>query len=176
MLTDVSEDQPYCGLSLYKAPAYSKKTILHRLWSWFRYLVKAGHLVWKYSSLPLLFIVAQPPYLPILGWLRNILVGQSYVVWVDDVYPDVIARHGKLKENNWILKIWRHLNRLMLKGASRVFTLGPCMAHVLAPYLSTSEDKPGVSVVPTWVDTERIKPTLCATIGETTWVPKLVYN
>ena len=161
MYTSLDSDRQIGDLRVLAAPPYRKDSDLRRLWSWLRYFVGAFWLTWRTSPRAVLFIVAQPPYLPILGYVRNILFGQEYVVWVDDVYPDVLVRHGRLSEKNLIVRVWGWLNRLMLRRAARVFTLGPCMAEVLGQYMpndSAANDDERVLIVPTWVDSTAIRP------------------
>jgi len=157
MYADAENDQQVGRLQICAAPPYRKNSDLHRLWSWFRYFLGALWIVWRTPSRSLLFIVAQPPYLPILGWLRNVLTGQRYVVWVDDIYPDLLIRLGRLSDGHIATRVWRWFNRLMLSRADRVFTLGPCMAEVLRQYLPGNDDD-RLMIVPTWVDPQAIRP------------------
>jgi len=158
MYADAEKDQQVGNLRILAAPSYRKESDFHRLWSWFRYFLGAVWIVWWAPLRALLFIVAQPPYLPILGWLRNVLTGQKYVVWVDDIYPDVLIRHGRLCEGHMVARVWRWFNRLVLSRADRVFTLGPCMAEVLRQYLPGNSGGERLMVVPTWVDPQAIRP------------------
>jgi colanic acid biosynthesis glycosyl transferase WcaI len=137
-------------------PEYRRDSILSRLWSWMLYFAGATRVVRHMPSSALLFIVAQPPFLPLLGYLRNRWVGQRFVVWVDDIYPDILVRHGQLPGGHPIIRAWRWLNRLTLNRAERIFTLGPCMAQVLRQYVADPNRQ--IAVVPTWVDTEKIQP------------------
>jgi colanic acid biosynthesis glycosyl transferase WcaI len=158
MYTDVPDNTRVGDLQILPAPTYRRDSDVHRLWSWFRYFVGAARVIWKTESCPLLFIVAQPPYLPILGYLRNVLHKQKYVVWVDDIYPDVLIRHERLSERSLVARVWKWFNRLMLSRAEKVFTLGPCMAETLAQYLPDSADNGQLMVIPTWVDSQMIRP------------------
>ena len=85
MYTSVDADQQIGDLRLLAGPAYSRQTNLARLWTWLRYFVGALWLAWRTSHKALLFIVAQPPYLPLIGYLCKRLYGQRYIVWIDDV-------------------------------------------------------------------------------------------
>ncbi len=158
MYTDVDSEQELGDLQILAAPSYSKKSYLHRLWTWLRYFLISIFVVWRHSPRSLLFIVAQPPYLPVIGWLRSLFLGQQYVVWIDDVYPDVIVRHRKLGEKNPIIQVWKRFNRLIYGRAEKIFTLGPYMGQVLSQYLSSDDIKNKLVIVPTWVDTEQMQP------------------
>jgi len=82
------------------------------------------------------------------------------VVWVDDIYPDLLVRLGRLSEGHIVTRVWRWFDRLMLSRAERVFTLGPCMAEVLRQYLPGNNGGDRLTVVPTWVDPQAIRPLL----------------
>ncbi|MDF1795434.1 MAG: glycosyltransferase family 4 protein [Coxiellaceae bacterium] len=157
MYTSVSQQLSFDNLQVYPAPAYKKSSDLMRLWAWFKYFCGAAKFALLSSSDTLLFIVAQPPYLPLLGWIKNVLFGQKYIVWIDDVMPDLFVRHKKLSENGLVVKAWQWLNRLMYSRAEYVFTLGPCMAKLVQQYVKTDQHNK-VSIIPTWVDANFIKP------------------
>ena len=154
MYTSVASDRQVDNLSIIAAPPYRRDSDRRRLVSWFRYFVGACALTWQTSPQTLLFLVAQPPYLPLIGYARNIFYGQTYLVLIEDVYPDVLLRHHRLSEKSIITRMWKGLNRLMLSRAERVFTLGPCMAMAVSQYVTPNK----IEIISTWVDSENIKP------------------
>jgi glycosyltransferase involved in cell wall biosynthesis len=158
MYADVDTKMRVRYLQILPAPTYRRDSDLHRLWSWFRYFVGTARVIWETQSGSLLFIVAQPPYLPVLGYLRNVLYKQKYVVWMDDIYPDVLIRHKRLPERSIIARVWKWFNCLILSRAEKVFTLGPCMAETLRQYLHHNSGSDQLMVVPTWVDSQAIHP------------------
>jgi len=93
--------------------------------------------------------------LPLIGFLEKKLRGRKYVVWIDDIYPDVLVKRGVFRQNGWIVKVWSAFNRLVLKESEHVFTLGPHMLETVRKYLA-----PGfpATIIPTWVDTDVIHP------------------
>lgn len=136
-------------------PTYNRRSYRRRLQSWTAYLAAASWCAFRVKGNPLLFIVAQPPFLPFLGYLQKKILGRNYVVWIDDVYPDVLVRKGVLGPNSWITQLWGSFNRLVLANSEHVFTLGPYMLDVVRQYLD--EGFPA-TIVPTWVDTDVIYP------------------
>ena len=136
-------------LTIIEAPAYRRGTVAARLWTWLRYFLKAAWVTFRSGRQPLLFIVAQPPYLPLIGYVRSLLFQQRYVVWVDDVYPDVLVRTGRAAESGVVARVWRGVNRRMYSRASAIFTLGPYMADLVRRYTTHP-----VQVVATWVDAD----------------------
>ena len=159
MYTGVPSDFSIGNLQVVAGPPDRKSSELARLLGWVQYFVQAAWLTVSTPGRPLLFIVAQPPWLPLVGLLKKRLTGQPYVVWVDDIYPDALVRHRRLRPGGLAVRIWSWLNRIMLNNADRVFTIGECMAEILTQYVdATGDDWPSIVVVPTWVDTEEIKP------------------
>jgi glycosyltransferase involved in cell wall biosynthesis len=137
------------------APKYNRSSRCSRLYSWIVYCIYAARVSFSMKGRPLLFIVAQPPFLPLIGFLQKKWMGRKYVVWIDDIYPDVLVRKKVLTSNSWIVKVWSAFNRMVLENADHVFTLGPHMLDVVRKYIT-----PGfpVTVIPTWVDTDLLHP------------------
>ena len=157
MYTSVDADQQIGNLQLLASPAYSTRSDWSRLWTWFRYFVKALWLAWRTPHGALLFIVAQPPYLPLIGYMCKRFYGQRYMVWVDDVYPDALVRHGRLRESGVANRLWQRFNRKVLAEAEQVTTLGQRMAELVSQYLPDDAECK-VQVIPTWVDSDIIQP------------------
>lgn len=149
------EHEPVGNVRFVQGPTYSRKSAGHRFKTWFRYFWGASVLAFKTPGNPKIFMVAQPPFLPLLGLLQKKLMGRKYVLWIDDVWPDIIIRQGHRKETAFIIRAWRWFNRLTYRNAEHVFTLGPYMRERVRQYVP--ENIP-VTVVPTWVDTEKIRP------------------
>jgi colanic acid biosynthesis glycosyl transferase WcaI len=158
MYTCIDSDMKINNLSILSAPPYIRTSYLSRLLSWFRYFIGSIIVAWRNPSSTIIFMVAQPPFLPIIGYLRNLLYNQKYIVWVDDVYPDVLVRKGLFKDNNLIIRLWKRLNLLMYGRAEFVTTLGPCMATLTRQYVTNNRENKNVTIIPTWVDPEVIKP------------------
>lgn len=159
MYSSLAADVQLGDLKIFASPAYKKKSDLIRIWTWLKYFFGAIHHVIRSDRRTLLFIVAQPPFLPLLGYLSNLLRNQKYVIWIDDVMPDLIVRHGRLSERNLLIRIWKSFNKLVFSRAEKIFTIGPCMADLLQQYLTGQNRKvKHAQVIPTWVDTNFIKP------------------
>lgn len=136
-------------------PRYERKTLMSRLLSWLRYFCQATRFAFGVRGKPVIFMVSQPPFLPLLGYLQKKLLGRPYVIWVDDVYPDAIERKGLLKHGSVILRLWRGFNHVVFAEAAAVITLGPYMKELVEQYVPRSIP---VTVIPTWVDTDFILP------------------
>ena len=102
-------------------------------------------------------VVTNPPVLPLFLPLLRALLGVRYSVLVYDVYPDVAEQMGILKPGGLVGRSWRRASRLAMRSAETVITIGDCMAKTLRGHLRP-EDPLNITVIPTWVDVELIRP------------------
>ncbi|MDC0613343.1 glycosyltransferase family 4 protein [Akkermansiaceae bacterium] len=145
------------ALDIVPGPDYDRSNLLARGWSWSRFLFRALRMVFRSSPDRMLFIVSNPPFLPLVGWLASVIRGQRYCMLVYDVYPAVLIKLGKISKLGPVALLWRAFNRLIWSRAEVVFTIGEHMAanmRLEAPKMAPSR----VQVVPIWVDVDFIKP------------------
>jgi glycosyltransferase involved in cell wall biosynthesis len=145
------------ALDIVPGPDYDRRNLLTRAWSWSRFFFRALRMAFRSSPDRMLFIVSNPPFLPLVGWLASVLRGQRYCMLVYDVYPAVLVQLGKISNGGPVAMLWRAFNRLIWSRAEVVFTIGDHMAanmRLEAPKMDSSR----VQVVPIWVDVNFIKP------------------
>jgi glycosyltransferase involved in cell wall biosynthesis len=138
-----------------RGPAYNRRTALTRIVSWILFLFSALYTTFRIGGNPTLFIVTQPPLLSIIGYLQYKLRKRRYVLWIDDVWPDTLVRQSLRSERSLLVWLWKTFNRITYRYADHVITIGPYMLRNVEAY--TAPGTP-LSVVPTWVDTEKIRP------------------
>jgi glycosyltransferase involved in cell wall biosynthesis len=146
-------------VTLHRAVEYDRGSFPRRIVSWFRYLLQAFFWVLRIPKETSLLLYSNPPMLPWLGYLMQLLRGQRYSVMVWDIYPDILVRKKVLSANNPITRIWYWLNRKSYERAEVVMTLGEHMAANLGKQFDVACTRAGkVEVIYPWVDTEKIKP------------------
>jgi glycosyltransferase involved in cell wall biosynthesis len=145
------------NLKAIKTPRHDNRGIVPRLTRWFGYVVILVAKGLTERGKPLLFIVTNPPFAPLFGFLASKLKRQRYVLLFYDIYPEALQRFGGFSDNSLLVRGWRYLNRLAIRNAARVITISPQMAQMLRPYLK-EDDERDVDVVPTWVDADVIRP------------------
>ena len=143
-------------LSIESAPEYNRSSNLKRVLSWFRYIFYVSKILFKAKKGDVILFVSNPPILGGWVWLLTRLRKIPYAVLVYDIHPDVLIRLGVLKENGFIVSIWRFINRLVYKNSSLVVTIGNRMAHNLKSQLPAR--KKDVYTIKPWVDVKEIKP------------------
>ncbi len=145
------------GLQVVRTPSHSNTGALARLSGWLSYLLVAGWKGLRKRGKPLLFIVSNPPLAPLLGFLGSKLRAQRYVLLFYDIYPDALVGLAGYSEKSLVVRLWRRLNRLAILNAERVITISPQLAGTLSSYWPDGQAA-RITVIPTWVDTERIRP------------------
>ena len=81
--------------------------------------------------------------------------GRRYVLWIDDVWPDCLVRQGVLSDRSLIVRIWKRFNCLTYRYADHVISIGPFMLNNVKAYTASGTN---LSVIPTWVDSNKIHP------------------
>ena len=147
------------SLSIIATPEYRRKNNATRILSWIQYFVCVLFRCWRQWRGALLFVVSNPPFIGIIGYLFKCLRGQRYVVLVYDIYPDILVQFGRLKESGLITRLWRRMNQLVWGNAEVVFTLGDRMAANLEQQFDVGKTRAGkVIVIPNWADIDWIQP------------------
>lgn len=146
-------------LCLRLGPAYRRTSDWSRVWSWIRFFTSAAREAWSASPRTLLFLVSNPPMLPLLGWLLKRLRGQRYVVLVYDIHPELLVAFGRLRSSHPMVRAWQFANRVAWENADAVFTIGAAMGQKLESLFDASRTSAGgVVVIPNWSDPAAIRP------------------
>jgi len=147
------------NLRIIKAPEYHRGNYYSRLLDWFKYFWFVFWSVLKQPDSALIFIVSNPPFLPLIGYLMKKLKGQPYVVLIYDIYPDLAVYLGKISRQGPLARMWRWFNKGVWQNSEAVFTIGNNMAIKLEGMFKTNRTRLGhVAVIPNWVDHNFIKP------------------
>lgn len=147
------------GLKVIQAVDYRRDSTAARLSSWLQYFLQAARLVARSPADSVVFLVSNPPFLPLLGWLVSVLRGQPYAVLVYDIYPDLLVSAGRTGQKSLLARCWRAMNRLVWQRAAVVFTIGPHMARNIEKMFDPARTPAGrTEVVPNWAETAAVKP------------------
>ncbi len=144
-------------LRLRRAPHYDRRSLAHRACSWVAYFLQAAVTVFRSDRRHVLFIVSNPPFLPLVGWLAAVVRQQRYCVLVYDLYPGVLVQLGRISPRSPIALLWRLFNRLVWNRAHFVFTIGDYMAESIRRE-GAGLDYLNVRVISNWADVAFVKP------------------
>lgn len=114
------------------------------------------HLVRNCRRRELALITTAPPFLPIIGYLVNVLFGMSYVCLLYDLYPDIAIELGVVANQNWIARAWKAVNRSVWMRSQSIIVLSPNMKQKIIELCPEVADK--IHVIHSWADPNKISP------------------
>ncbi|MEH2307077.1 glycosyltransferase family 4 protein [Nostoc sp.] len=103
-----------------------------------------------------LLLTTAPPFLPVIGYLAYILFKLPYVCVLYDLYPDIAIALGVISKNNWLVQLWRAINKQIWLKAKGIIVLSPAMKQQVVAHCPQVADK--VSVIHSWANPEAIVP------------------
>jgi glycosyltransferase involved in cell wall biosynthesis len=128
---------------------------LGRFWTWSVFSLHFLFLV-IFRRYDIVLVTTNPPFCPWLMGLINHVFRRPYIIMEYDIYPDVLARMGGLKEASIVYQMLCRLSATSLRRASAVVTLGEDMAGHLRKHCNDFE--PDIRLIPNWADTEVYRP------------------
>ncbi|MGB3300305.1 MAG: glycosyltransferase family 4 protein [Phormidesmis sp.] len=114
------------------------------------------HLLRNCRRRNLVLVTTAPPFLPVVGYLANVLFGMSYVCLLYDLYPDIAVELNVVSHHHWVARGWRALNRRVWRRAQSLIVLSPDMKQRIVALCPEVESK--VHVIHSWADPEKIAP------------------
>lgn len=136
-----------------KMVKYNRNVAVKRIFTWVAFAFQSFIKLLFQPKSAELFIVSNPPFAPLLGYIFHLLRGSKYHLLIYDVYPDVLVNFGMVKQNSIINRVWSILNKELFKKAETVFTLSENMATLIKNYAPVRVD-----VIPNWAHTSFIQP------------------
>lgn len=103
-----------------------------------------------------LFIVTNPPTLPLAVQIYSRLKGVPYIYLIHDLYPDLAVALNVLPREHPVARAFHVAQRSWLHGAGRVVVIGRCMRDYLQSNYGVPADK--IEVITNWSDGETIQP------------------
>lgn len=98
-----------------------------------------------------IIVYSNPPVLPLITALNKKLFKVKYIFVSFDIYPDVAVVTGQIKENSFLYKVMKRVNKVVDKTADRIVALSCDMKrYILNSRQEVQEEK--VIVIPNWYD------------------------
>ncbi len=132
---------------------YQSTSSFKRLYTWILFSIYSFFYVLFSSRKKELILIASPPFIVFIGLFFKKIRNQNYHLIIWDLYPDVLINFGVLKENSFIIRIWKKLNVKCFSFASTIFTIGKHLSDAIERY---TNEKP--IIIQNWVNTDFIKP------------------
>ncbi len=114
------------------------------------------HVIFSCRSRNVLLLTTAPPFLPVLGYIANAILGISYVCLVYDLYPDIAIDLGVISHNHLVARLWQRLNRRIWRKSKGIVVLSPAMKERIINICPQVAHK--ISVIHSWADPEKIVP------------------
>lgn len=115
-----------------------------------------SHLIRHRSSHNLLLVTTAPPFLPLVGYLANLLLGISYVCILYDLYPDIAVALNVVPKHHFLARFWMAINRRVWRSAKGLIVLSPDMKQRVVDNCPEVADK--IAVIHSWADPDLIVP------------------
>ena len=133
----------------------NKNSSIGRLLNWVSYTFLAFFkILFSFDRSPL-FIVSQPPFLFVVGYLLKIIRGQEYICLIYDLYPDIAVKLGFMKESSPIARLWDMANKEFFKKAAFVVVPSENMKALIEKKIGKNDK---VKVIYNWANGDLIKP------------------
>jgi colanic acid biosynthesis glycosyl transferase WcaI len=113
--------------------------------------------LWQCERSDVIFVVTNPPLLPLMALLLSWFKGCQFVLLVHDVYPEVLAASGLTKPHTMLYRSVRWINTIIYRNASYVVTLGRDMSRLVEAKLPKKQHSI-VHCIPNWAETDSIYP------------------
>lgn len=126
-----------------------RKRSLSRLMNYFSFTMGALMHLRQLGRSRIIVVYSNPPILPIVAILANVLFRVKLVFVSFDVYPEIAQAMGSVSRKSIIVKMMNFINRSLFKRASKVVA----MSYEMKSYLEesrkqTSSDQ--IVVIPNW--------------------------
>jgi len=158
LLTGMQFRQKGHMLTMRYGPPYDRRCLLIRTFSWVRFMGWASLKTLLLKGKPFIFVVSNPPLMPLIIWFFSCFRKFPYAMLVWDIYPDHLVHEGLIKPRGLVHQIWSNLNACAMHDADVVITLGSKMVEKLNSGLYQKKAPYRTVVVPNWADTVGLKP------------------
>jgi glycosyltransferase involved in cell wall biosynthesis len=145
------------NVSVWRGAAYDRWSMRSRIRTWEQFTLAALWMLLRTDRQIPLFVVTNPPLMPLAAWVLHKLQGRRFGLLEWDIYPQVLEAAGLVGSRHVLYRLWKSWHGRALRDADLVVTIGERMAGVLRE-MSGDPDRE-VAVLPNWVDTDRIRPT-----------------
>lgn len=129
-------------VSIKKIHKYDRTSFVTRAKSWIIATIQILLILTFFYRGAEIFFVSNPP----TNVFTTLFTLKKYRSLIYDIYPDALVADGFVSKNNFVIKIWAHVNRIFFRRAERIYTITDGMAEKISQYIN--RDK--IEVVPLW--------------------------
>ena len=138
------------GINIYRKKyiQLGRNGFLSRLINYFSFTFVILLNLLKFRKYKIMYVYSNPPILPIVAILTNILFKTKIVFVAYDLYPEIGQRTGVIGNTGIIVWTMQFINRLLFSKATRVIALSQDMKEFIIKNRNISSDS--VVVIPNW--------------------------
>ncbi len=124
-----------------------------RLVNYFSFVIGAFFHIFKLRRYKSVIVYSNPPILPLVAAIGNILFDTKLIFVAYDVYPEIAVATQSLSADSLITKGMRRINAKVFKRASKIVALSDDMKSFLLEHRNISSEE-DVVVIPNWAHEE----------------------
>ncbi len=132
-------------------PQLGKGNVIKRCIDYGTFYLSALARILRLPAQDVIISLTTPPYIAWTGVLHKMLHRRTkLVMWNMDCYPELAERSDKLRENGFLARIMRIMNRALFRRLDHLVCLDTAMVDLLCPQYAPKDDKLPVTIIPNW--------------------------
>lgn len=153
----IKKNETINGINIHRVKylQLSRENKFLRLINYFSFVLAMLFQLPKIKRYKAIMVYSNPPILPIVAILSNMLLKTKIIFVCYDVYPEIAEKTNILNPNGIISRIMHIVNNQLFKRASSVVALSEDMKQFLVNNRNIESEK--ISVIPNWATEESEK-------------------
>jgi len=144
------------GIKFFPAPKYNKRNYLTKITSWLKFCLYASRIYLSSGHDDKILISSNPPLLLHFLYFINYFKKRSFSIIVYDIYPEIIVEMGIFSPRNFLVKIWKFINKKAFFRSEKIYTITKKMKDTLI--MNYQLDHKKIDLLEIWVDTKKYRP------------------
>lgn len=128
-----------------------RSNFLGRFVNYFSFTLAVLLRIGELRKYKLVIVYSNPPILPLIAAMANMLFHTNIIFVCYDVYPEIAIATKSIKEGSLVNKVMSLINRLVFKRATKIVALSNEMKTFLFKNRAISSDKQ-IEVIPNWYE------------------------
>ncbi len=112
------------------------------------------HLLFLNKKNHLIIYTTEPAYLPVFAWVYHKIKRIPYIILIYDIFPEILNDLELMSKDNFIIKIWRKLNKLSFDSSKEIIVLSSAMKNKIHNNYLIPTKK--INNIPSWADEKSI--------------------
>lgn len=128
-----------------------RSSTIGRLINYFSFTLSVCLNIMKFKNYKSVIVYSNPPILPVVALISNIIFGTKIIFVGYDIYPEIAIETNTVSKGSLISKAMSMINTFLYRRVSKVVALSEDMKmYLLNNRLSITEEK--IDVIPNWYE------------------------